>query len=106
MSEDLSKMSKSELMELVEKLNSRKGGSNRGEELLSLLAGNGVVEREGICDSMGVKSTNLSSIICGLKKKDEWKKEFILISYNIKKVGYIELIKKGDEGFDRMVKMV
>ena len=102
MSKEIGKMSKEELLEYVGKL--EKKGSGRGEELLSLLRGNGSVGVDSLCNDMNINVRNLSSIKSGLKKKGGYKVDFIIVVFKIDGESLWELVESGDDSWDNMLR--
>ena len=95
---NVKEMSKAELLELVSKL--EKKGNGRGEELLNLLRGKKDISVSYLCLEMGINSRNLSSIKSGLKKRDDWGVEYVVIVYKMNGESFWEYVGKESEVFE------
>ena len=94
---NVSEMSKSELLELVSRLEKKGGG--RGKELISLL-GEGEKSVSYLCLEMGVNSRNLSSIKSGLKKLDSWGKDYVIVVFKMNGESFWELVRSDSKVFE------
>lgn len=75
-------------------------GAGRGDQLISLLKDQGDVGALGLADQMGINMRNLSSVKNGVKQRETWGTELVILSFRVNGESLYRLITKDDAQWD------